>query len=63
MTTVWLWETDGPTRSACGVTDHDGTARGAAEERMITTGADTATVEQATHHGGGGIRLAPGARQ
>jgi hypothetical protein len=54
MTTVWLWETGGPARSACGVTGHDGAARGVAEERMITTGADSATVEQATHLAGGG---------
>ena len=54
MTTVWLWETGGAVRSACGVTDHDGTARGTAEQRMIATGAHTATVEQATHLAGGG---------
>ena len=54
MTTVWLWETHGPARSASGVTDDDGTARDAAQEGIITTGAATATVEQATHQAGGG---------
>jgi hypothetical protein len=28
MVTVWLWDADGPARSASGVTDHDGTANG-----------------------------------
>ncbi len=54
MITVWLWDADGPGRSASGVTADDGAARDAAEEGMITTGAITATVEKATHLGGGG---------
>jgi hypothetical protein len=54
MTTVWLWEADGPARSASGVTDHDHAARDAASQGMTAAGADTATVEQATHHAGGG---------
>lgn len=54
MTTVWLWDADGPSRSAIGVTADDGTAKDAAKEGMITTRATTATVEQATHHAGGG---------
>jgi hypothetical protein len=54
MTPVWLWETDGPAHSASGVTADDGTAKDAAEEGMLITGAATATVEQATHHAGGG---------
>lgn len=54
MTTVWLWEADGPARSASGITADDHAARDAAQQEMITTGANTATVEQATHHAGGG---------
>lgn len=54
MTTVWLWEADGPARSASGVTADDGTARDAAGEGMLITGAATATVEQAVHRAGGG---------
>lgn len=54
MTTVWLWETDGPARSASGVTSDDGTAKDAAREGMLITGAATATVEQAVHRAGGG---------
>jgi hypothetical protein len=54
MTTVWLWDADGPGCSASGVTADDGTAKDAAKEGMITTGAVTATVEQATHLAGGG---------
>lgn len=54
MVTVWLWDADGPARSASGVTDRDGTAKDAAKQGMITTRADTATVEQATHLAGGG---------
>ncbi len=57
MVTVWLWDADGPCRSASGVTDDDDAARAAAREGMITTGAATATVEQATHLGGGGWML------
>jgi hypothetical protein len=54
MVTVWLWDAEGPGRSASGVTADDGKAKNAAEEGMITTGAATATVEQATHLAGGG---------
>jgi len=54
MVTVWLWDADGPSRSASGVTADDGAARDAAREGMITTGATRATVEQAAHHAGGG---------
>ena len=56
MTTVWLWYTDGPSSSAMGVTADDGTAKDAAKEGMITTGAVTAIVEQATHLAGGRAR-------
>jgi hypothetical protein len=54
MIMVWLWEADGPGRSASGVTADEGTARDAARTAMITTGAVTATVEQAAHLAGGG---------
>ena len=53
MTTVWLWDADGPGRSASGITDRDHAARDAAKEGMTATGAATATVEQATHLAGG----------
>lgn len=56
MIIVWLWDTDGPARSASGVTADDGKAKNAAEEGMITTGAATATVEQATSRTGTRIR-------
>ena len=54
MITVWLWDADGPDRSASGVTAEDCAAKDAAKEGMITTGAITATVEKAAHLGGGG---------
>lgn len=54
MITVWIWDADGPGRSASGVTDDDGAARRAAEEGMIASEATTATVERAMHLGGGG---------
>jgi hypothetical protein len=54
MVTVWLWDADGPRRGASGVSADEGAARDAAREAMITTGAATATVEQAAHHAGGG---------
>lgn len=54
MTTLWLWEADGPVRSASGVAGDDGAARDAAEEGMTATGAATATVRQAAHLAGGG---------
>lgn len=54
MTTVWLWDADGPARSASGVTADDDAAKDAARQGMITTGAVTAMVEQATHLAGGG---------
>lgn len=54
MTTVWLWDVDGPHGSASGVTGDDGTAKDAARAGMVTTGAVTAMVEQAAHLAGGG---------
>jgi hypothetical protein len=54
MITVWIWDADGPGRSASGVTDNDDAARREAKEEMITSGATTATVEMAMHLGGGG---------
>jgi hypothetical protein len=54
MVTVWLWEADGPSRSASGVTADYGAARESAREGMIITGATTATVEKAVHLAGGG---------
>jgi hypothetical protein len=54
MVTVWLWDADGPSRSASGVSTHEGAARDAAREAMMSTGASMATVEQAAHHAGGG---------
>jgi hypothetical protein len=54
MMTLWLWDADGPHGSASGVTANDGTAKNAARQGMITTGAVTATVEKAAHLAGGG---------
>jgi hypothetical protein len=54
MITVWLWDANGPARSASGVTADDGKAKNAAEQGMNATGALTATVEQATHLAGSG---------
>jgi len=54
MVTVWLWDVDGPRRGASGVSTDEGSARGAAREAMMSTGATTAMVEQAEHHAGGG---------
>jgi hypothetical protein len=54
MIMVWLWDADGPAHSASGVTADDAAARDAAKRAMISTGAVTATVEQAAHLAGGG---------
>jgi hypothetical protein len=54
MITVWIWDADGPSVSASGVTDDEDAARHAAEAGMTSAGAVTATVEAASHLGGGG---------
>ena len=51
---VWTWDADGPDASACGVTDAEEKAIRAAEAGMRSTGAASATVNAATHLGGGG---------
>jgi hypothetical protein len=54
MTTVWIWDADGPSVSASGVNDDEDAAKHAAQAGMTTSGALTATVEAASHLGGGG---------
>jgi hypothetical protein len=49
---VWTWDVDGPQRSACGVTDAEGSAKRAVETAMRATGAGTATVEACAHLAG-----------